>query len=124
MINNFNKEEGSILGCSSSCSTTRGPKLVLTCEIQVLLLTFLICFRDEIKFNTRLTTSSPAPLRQRRIEWDRALGVKGLWCEKVRDHNELLSNYVQGVSFNWYPPKNHKFFSVSKMFPTFELVPP
>ena len=31
---------------------------------------------------------------------------------------------LQGVFFNWYPPKNHKFFSVSKMFPTFELVPP
>ena len=31
---------------------------------------------------------------------------------------------IQGVFFNWYPPKNHKFFSVSKMFRTFKLVPP
>ena len=31
---------------------------------------------------------------------------------------------LQGVSFNWSYPKNYKFFSVSEMLPTFELVPP
>ena len=31
---------------------------------------------------------------------------------------------VQGVFFNWSNPKNFKFFSVSKMFRTFKLVPP
>ena len=31
---------------------------------------------------------------------------------------------VQGVFFNWSYPKNYKFFSVSKMFRTFKLVPP
>ena len=31
---------------------------------------------------------------------------------------------LQGVFFNWSSPKNHKFFSVSKMFQNFELGPP
>ena len=36
----------------------------------------------------------------------------------------LNQNTHTGCFFNWSSPKNHKFFSVSKMFPTFELVPP
>ena len=36
----------------------------------------------------------------------------------------VVAKILQGGFFNWDPPKNHKFFSVSEMFPTFELVPP
>ena len=31
---------------------------------------------------------------------------------------------IQGVSFNWYPPKSSKCFLVSKMFRTFKLRSP
>ena len=41
----------------------------------------------------------------------------------LRDE-ELLFVIIQGVFFNWSYPKNYKFFSVSKMFRTFKLVPP
>ena len=36
---------------------------------------------------------------------------------------EVEAIYIQGVFFNWSYPKNYKFFSVSKMFRTFKLVP-
>ena len=50
------------------------------------------------------------------------------------DHHNILTEHftinhhtftiIQGVFFNWSYPKNHKFFSVRKMFRTFKLVPP
>ena len=39
-------------------------------------------------------------------------------------HKHLVNWHLQGVFFNWSYPKNYKFFSVSKMFRTFKLVPP
>ena len=42
----------------------------------------------------------------------------------VHISSELQTTNIQGVSFNWSYPKNHKFFSVSKMSRTFKLVPP
>ena len=36
----------------------------------------------------------------------------------------FVTDFLQGDFFNWDPPKNHKFFSESKIRRTFELGPP
>ena len=44
-------------------------------------------------------------------------------CSRSGDLRKYSWNDVQGVFFNWCPPKSCKCSSVSKMFWTFELVP-
>ena len=38
------------------------------------------------------------------------------WCKICNKCKTGISTFIQGVFFNWCPPKNHKFFSVSKFW--------
>ena len=38
------------------------------------------------------------------------------WCKICNKCKTGISTFIMGVFFNWCPPKNHKFFSVSKFW--------